>query len=90
MISMLDSPEPRYTSHQVARGARADAETRDAYYLLKAPTVLHATYQIRLLAFMASTRGKKLIIQVPKHCKKGPSLIRLMKEVPNLIRFERV
>jgi len=90
MIAKAEEPPSRYTAHQVARGARADAETATAYYLFKCPTVLHATYQIRLLSFLAATRGKKLVIQVPKQCRKGESLARLIKEHAGLINFERV
>ena len=90
MIDAIDEPLPRYTAHQVARCARADATTSKADYLFKAAGVLHATYQVRLLAFMAASKGRQLIIQVPKHCRRGESLTRLMKAHADLIRFESV
>ena len=90
MTGAIDEPPPRYTAHQVARGARADATTPQADYLFKAAGVLHATYQVRLLAFMAASKGRRLIIQVPKHCRRGESLARLMKAHADLIRVERV
>lgn len=57
--------EYRYTKQQVARGARADAERNDAYFLFKNVTALRLTYQIRLLAFRARESRRKLIIRVP-------------------------
>lgn len=82
--------ELRYTRHQVARGTRPDAEIDGKLYLLKNVSILHATYQVRLLAFLAREKGKKLIIRVPKHFKPGPSLKRLMEDNPDLVRVEKV
>jgi hypothetical protein len=79
----------RYTRHQVARGARADAEVGDKLYLLKRVAVLHATYQVRLLAFRAQQEGKRLVVRVPPTFKAGPSLRDLMRELKSVIRIEK-
>jgi hypothetical protein len=62
------------TRHQVARGTRPDAATRDALILYKRTSFLCATYQIRLLVFMTLQRGLKLRIIVPKWTKLHPTL----------------
>lgn len=80
----------RYTQHQVARGARADAEVGSTLYLLKKVSILHATYQVRLLAFRAQQEGKRLVIRVPSHFKAGPSLRALIKELKKTVRIEKV
>ena len=80
--------EFRFTRHQVPRGARPDAEAADKIYLIKNVAELHATYQIRLLAFKASTTGKKLILKLPKKSRLGPSLKELMSDLPNVIKRE--
>lgn len=85
----MDAPR-KYTRHQVPRGTRPDAETPRELYLLKNVSVLHATYQIRLLAYRAWREKKKLVIRVPASAKKGPSLVAFMKENPSLVRFEKV
>ena len=79
----------RYTRHQTPRGARADAEKGKKIYLFKNVSRLHATYQIRLLAYRAYKEGKKLVIQVPKHGEREDSLKEFMKANPGLVVFER-
>ena len=69
----------RYTKHQVARGAIADAESGDTLYLLKNVSELRATYQIRLLAFRAVKEGKRLVIRLPSSARIYPSLRELRK-----------
>jgi hypothetical protein len=86
----MEEPGPKYTAHQVARGARADAETPSAYYLIKGTSHLRATYQIRLLAYRAWRDEKKLVINVPQHCKVDDSLRDVTRAYPKLIRIERV
>jgi hypothetical protein len=86
----MQEPTYRYTRHQVPRGTLPDAQNENAYYLFKNVSVLHATYQVRLLAYHAFKTGKKLVIQVPQRCRKAETLRRLMKDNPNLIRFEKV
>jgi len=80
----------RYTSHQVARGARADAERNDAYFLLKNVSSLRLTYQIRLLSFRAKDEGRKLVIRVPVNCKVHPTLRDFQKEHSKVVRIEKV
>jgi hypothetical protein len=79
----------RYTKHQVARGAFPDAQKNDKIYLFKKVSTLRATYQIRLLTYLASEAGKKLIISVPTYFKPHPSLSRFMNEFPKTIRIEK-
>jgi hypothetical protein len=80
----------RLTRHQVPRGARADAESDQAIYLFKRVPVLHATYQVRLLAYVADQQGKRLVLRVPKDFEAGPSLRALMEETDGLIQVDRV
>ena len=81
--------EFRYTKHQVARGSRPDIETCDELYLIKNVTVMHATYQVRLLTYRAYQEGKRLVLRVPGYCTPGPSLRSLMSEFPRLIGLEK-
>lgn len=58
-------------------------------YLLKKLAVLHATYQVRLLAFRARNESKQLVLRVPQTFKAGPSLRKLMAELDGVIRVEK-
>jgi len=58
--------EYRQTKHQVPRGTKPDAIKDNKFYLVKKLKILRATYQVRLLIFLASESGKKLIFLVPK------------------------
>lgn len=78
-----------YTRHQTPRGAKPDAEVGDKLYLLKNVSSLRLTYQIRVLAFMAHTRGKKLIIQLPKEAKVHESLKNFVRDSGGLVKVER-
>lgn len=79
----------RHTKHQVARGSRPDAETRQAVYLLKNVSTLRLTYQIRLLAFRAQDTARRLVIRVPRRCQLHPALRHFCKEY-EFVRVERV
>jgi hypothetical protein len=79
----------RQTKHQVARGAFPDAQQQDKIYLFKNVSTLRATYQVRLLAYLASEVGKKLIIDVPQHFRPHSSLSSLMKEFPKTVYIKR-
>ena len=79
----------RYTRHQVARGSRPDAEVGSKLYLLKKTSILHATYQVRLLAFRAQQEHKQLVIRAPVTFNVGPSLRDLMAELGSIIRIEK-
>jgi hypothetical protein len=50
----------KLTRHQVARGSRPDVEKFNRMYLIKNVGVLRATYQIRLLAYLAATEAQDL------------------------------
>jgi len=79
----------RHTKHQVMRGAFPDAQSHDKIYLFKNVSTLRATYQVRLLAYLAAEAGKKLIIDVPPHFKPHPSLSQLAKEFSKTMRIEK-
>ena len=79
--------EWKYTRHQVARGTRADEETYDRVLLIKRVSELRATYQIRLLTYMAFQKGKKLVIEVPIGCRIHRTLRHLMKEYSATIKI---
>ena len=55
----------RLTSHQVARGSRPDAVKDDVWYLFKNVPLMRLTYQVRLLAFLATQNSARLIIILP-------------------------
>lgn len=78
-----------YTRHQTPRGAKADAEVGDKVYLIKSASQLRLTYQIRMLAYMAQTHGKKLIIQLPKDAKVHESLRDFVRSMAGLVKVER-
>jgi hypothetical protein len=79
----------RQTKHQVARGAFPDAQKGNDLYLFKHVSMLRATYQVRLLTYLASEAGKRLVINVPLHFKPHPTLSQLLKEFPKTIRIEK-
>jgi hypothetical protein len=70
------------------RGTRPDAETSDKLYLIKNVPALRATYQLRLLAFLAAQRGKQLVLQVPAACRFDPGLEAWIGRNPGLIQRE--
>lgn len=80
----------RYGPHQVPRGALPDAVSGDRLYLIKRVPVMHATYQVRLLALRAQRTGVKLVLRLPKSCKIAAGLAELRRDVPGLILIERV
>jgi hypothetical protein len=82
---MESSPSLRFP-----RGSRADAETSDGIYLIKNVSRLHATYQVRLLAFAARERGKRLVLVVPRSCVFAPGLEGLVRASLGTIRREEV
>ena len=72
------------------RGSRADAETSEGIYLIKNVSRLHATYQVKLLAFAARERGKRLVLVVPPSCHLEADLRQLMESRPGLIQRENL
>lgn len=79
----------RHTRRQLPRGTRPDAEIGGDLYLLKKVSLLHATYQVRLLGFRAQREKKHLVIRVPVAFNPGPSLRDLMTELRGTIRIEK-
>ena len=79
--------EFRYTQRRVPRGARADAEDAGNLYLLKNVPLLHATYQVRLLAYRARKEGRHLVLVLPPGSRMGASLKRLKRETHGTIRL---
>jgi len=76
------------TDDQVPRGALPDAVTDDAVYVFKHVSTLRATYQVRLLTYLAASTKKKLILRVPRGFKPAPSLLALMEKAPGVIVIE--
>jgi len=78
-----------YTKHQTPRGAKADAEVADNFYLVKGASELRLTYQIKMLTYMAQIRGKRLIIQLPKKSKVHASLREFVRNMSGLVKIDR-
>ena len=78
-----------YTRHQTPRGAQADAEVGAKLYLLKSASQLRLTYQIKMLSHMAQTRGKQLIIQLPKTARVHECLRAFIRSTNGLVKIER-
>jgi hypothetical protein len=76
------SPTPK------PRGALPDAETPARVHLVKNVATLRATYQIRLLAFLAAQKGKKLVLHVPAACRFEADLEELRMARPEVIERE--
>jgi hypothetical protein len=71
------------------RGSMPDAENAKALYLLKNVSELRLTYQIKLLAYMAKTKNKRLYIRLPASATIHPTLRDYIREREGLIRLER-
>ena len=80
----------RYTKHQVPRGAFIDVEKGDEMHIFKKTSVLHATYQIRLLLFRASEERKILTLHVDPKCVLDDTLRDLLREYSANVRLLRV
>jgi hypothetical protein len=80
----MDPSSPRLES----RGARPDAETSEKIYLIKQVPALRATYQVRLLSFLAAQRGKKLVLRVPPACQFDDALQELLQARPDAVERE--
>jgi hypothetical protein len=79
-----------YTRHQTPRGARPDADIGNKLYLIKKVSEMRLTYQIRMLAYFAHTRDKKLVVQLPKQAKVHRSLRDFVREFDSFVKIERV
>lgn len=67
-----------------------DAENTEALYLLKNVSELRLTYQVKLLTYMAHTKGKKLHIRLPSTAKVSPALQEYVRTHSHSIKIERV
>lgn len=78
-----------YTKHQTLRGSMPDADAANILYLIKNVSEMRLTYQVRLLAYMASTKGKKLNIRLPKSAKVNSGLRDFVRDSGGLVKIER-
>jgi hypothetical protein len=79
----------RNTRHQTPRGTRPDAERGDTYFLIKNVSRLLPTYQIRLLTFLATEKGRKVVIKVPKHAELDEALRDFVAQNRKTLRVEK-
>jgi len=79
----------RYTKDQVARGVLPDAQDSRRVCLVKKVTTLRPTYEVRLLTFLASEAGRKLVILVPRQFNPHPAFSRLAADFPKVIQVEK-
>ena len=77
------------TKHQVARGSRPDAQKGRELLLFKKVSSLRLTYQIKLLTYMATSRGLRLSIHVPNGSTISPSLEYFCVENSKHVRIVR-
>jgi hypothetical protein len=78
-----------YTRHQVLRGARPDAVSGNQCFLIKNVSLMRLTYQIRLLTFLATERGIRLVLRIPKSCQLSPDLLGFVKDHSAAVTVER-
>ena len=72
------------------RGTLPDAVNNNAIYLIKATSILHATYQVRMLTFMARKEGKQLVLLLNAKCLLHECLLSWLRNLePDLVRIER-
>ena len=57
-----------------ARGVLPDVVTDREVFLLKAPSYLRLTYEIRLATHLAKSSGRRLVLSVPSHAQFSPEL----------------
>lgn len=79
-----------YTKHQTPRGSMPDADNGKALFLIKMVSEMRLTYQVKLLTYMAHSKGKKLHIRLPVAAKIHPTLRDYVRELGGLIKIERV
>lgn len=77
----------KMTKHQVARGALPDARERGDFLLIKRCKMLRATYQIKMLALLASERKIRLKIEIPRTCIVHKTLRALVREYKKTIKI---
>lgn len=78
-----------YTRHQTRRGARADADVGNKLYLIKNVSEMRLTYQIKVLAYLAHSQSKKLIVQLPQSAAIHASLRDFVRNSNGLVKIER-
>jgi hypothetical protein len=76
-------------SDTIPRGTRPDAVTADRIKIFKNVSRLRATYQVRLLSYMAAKNGKVLEIIVPQRCIIDPTLNRLLEDYDGTVTIVR-
>ena len=74
----------------IPRGTLADKETSERIYLFKNVSALHATYQVRLLLYKATTTQRVLVLRVPLSCRLESDLQKLCTEHPSTLVVEEV
>jgi len=79
----------KQTKYQVPRGSIPDAENTNAVYLIKNVSEMRLTYQIKVLAYMAFRRNKKLHIRLPKNAKVHRVLRNFVSLANGLVKIER-
>lgn len=72
-----------------ARGSRPDAVRGNEWYLIKLTSHLRLTYQIRLLAFMAHSKGARLTVLLPQQSTVGDDLATFVREHAALVQIRR-
>lgn len=66
-----------------------DAGGGNKIYLIKNVGEMRLTYQIKMLAFMASEQSRKLIVQIPKQATIHASLREFVKNSEGRVKVER-
>jgi hypothetical protein len=83
-------PNQSHLERRIPRGSRPDAESAGKIYLIKHVSILRATYQVRLLSFIASRQGKKLVLRVPAGCRFDAVLQDLLLARPDILEREDI
>jgi hypothetical protein len=78
-----------YTKHQTLRGSMPDADVGGILYLIKNVSEMRLTYQIKLLAYMAKSKNKKLSVRLLKATKVHSSLRDFVRASDGLVKIER-
>lgn len=70
------------------RGSMPDSVTEQAFYLIKACSVMRATYQVRLLTYFATQRGARLVLDLKPGCLVHDSLKRFAAQNPQHLHIQ--
>ncbi len=71
------------------RGSVPDSIEGKQWTLLKSCSELHLTYQIKLLTYMATQHGAKLVISVPAGCRISGDLSAFAEKYAQWVSLER-